>query len=101
MQRKIQIKLQSTLFLRTPRYYGHSLLRTKFIFPSIEVRLKMTPGITDSRYSGHKNDVPKVSAIRRADDSLKNLVTKTVLNKKETVVLFRLATDKTNIKIYW
>ena len=46
--------------LRIPCYYGHSLLRTKFRSPSIEVRLKMTPGITDSHYSRH-NDVLKVS----------------------------------------
>ena len=59
--------LQSTLVLRTPRYYGHSLFRS----PSIEVWLKMAPGITDSRYSGYyglslfrtQNDVPKVSAM--------------------------------------
>ena len=46
--------IQATLALRTPRYYGHLLLQTKFRSPSIEVWLKMTTGITDSRYSGHK-----------------------------------------------
>ena len=45
----------STLALRTPCYYGHSLLPTKFRSPTIEVWLKMALGITDScRDSGHK-----------------------------------------------
>ena len=53
MHNEMQFPVQSTLALRTPRYYGRSLLRTKFRSPSIEVWLKMTPRITDSRYSGH------------------------------------------------
>ena len=49
------IQLQSTLALRTPRYYGPPLLRTKSSPPpaeAIEVWLKMTPAIADSRYYG-------------------------------------------------
>ena len=60
--------IQSTLALRTPRYYEHSLLRTKFRYPSIEVLLKMTPGIRDSRYSGHKTTSRRCPlCITRAD----------------------------------
>ncbi len=48
-----EYSLQSTLALRTPRYCGHSLLRTKSRSPAKEVWLEMTPAITDSRYNGH------------------------------------------------
>ena len=66
----LSIQVQSTLALRTPRYYGHPLLRTKSNPP---------PGVSytglsenDSRYCGlsllrASNYVPRVSAITRVD----------------------------------
>ena len=45
--------VQSTLALRTPRYYEHSLLRTKFRSPGKRALTGNDSGITDSRYYGH------------------------------------------------